>query len=151
MAVRGAPLVLMHMRGPPADMHAHAVYGDVVGDVARDLRARVERPSAAASPGTGSVLDPGLGFRETRRAQHRGWPGSPAARPGRPLVAGPSRKSFLTAALGGPAPPTRDWGTAAAVTAAVLAGRAHRPRAPVEEMVQVVRVADKIRSASTEA
>jgi len=70
---------------------------------------------------------------------------------GRPLLAGPSRKSFLAAALGPGAADQRDWGTAAAVTAAVFAG-AHIVRVhAVEEMVQVVRVADMIRSASIEA
>ena len=33
VAVRGAPLVLMHMRGTPSDMHRHATYGEVAADV----------------------------------------------------------------------------------------------------------------------
>ena len=41
---------------------------------------------------------------------------------GRPLLVGPSRKSFLQRAIGDRAPDARDWATAAAVTAAVLAG-----------------------------
>ena len=64
---------------------------------------------------------------------------------GRPLLVGPSRKSFLQRATGEQAPAARDWGTAAAVTAAVLAGvhvvRVHA----VPEMVDVVRVADMLR------
>jgi dihydropteroate synthase len=68
---------------------------------------------------------------------------------GRPLLVGPSRKSFLTSATGPVPAEERDWPTAAAVTAAVLAGahiiRVHR----VREMVQVVRVADAIRSAAS--
>jgi dihydropteroate synthase len=48
-------------------------------------------------------------------------------------------------ALGGVPAVDRDWGTAAAVTAAVLAG-AHIVRVhAVAEMVQVVRVAEEIR------
>ena len=47
-------------------------------------------------------------------------------------------------ALGRPPPAERDWGTAAAVTAAVLAG-AHIVRVhAVAEMVQVVRVAEEM-------
>jgi dihydropteroate synthase len=59
---------------------------------------------------------------------------------------GPSRKSFLARALGARvAASERDWATAAAVTAAVLAG-AHIVRVhAVEEMLQVTRVADEIR------
>jgi dihydropteroate synthase len=63
----------------------------------------------------------------------------------RPLLVGPSRKSFLSAALNGRPAVERDWGTAAAVTAAVLAG-AHIVRVhAVAEMSQVVGVAEQIR------
>jgi len=68
-----------------------------------------------------------------------------AARVDRPLLVGPSRKSFMSEALGGRRAVDRDWGTAAAVTAAVLGG-AHIVRVhAVAEMVQVVRVAEEIR------
>jgi dihydropteroate synthase len=67
---------------------------------------------------------------------------------GRPILSGPSRKSFLTSAIGAVSPLERDWATAAAITASVLAGahivRVHR----VAEMVHVVRVADAIRAAA---
>ena len=65
------------------------------------------------------------------------WRGSPelAAALGRPLLVGPSRKSFMSDALGDRPAAERDWGTAAAVTAAVLAG-AHIVRVhAVAEMV----------------
>lgn len=42
-ASRGAPIVLMHTRGRPQDMYAHADYGDVVGEIAADLQRAVER------------------------------------------------------------------------------------------------------------
>jgi dihydropteroate synthase len=55
---------------------------------------------------------------------------------------GPSRKSFLQAAIGETAPGDRDWATAAAVAVAIVLGahivRVHR----VPEMVQVARVTD---------
>src|SRR5580765_6983789 len=63
----------------------------------------------------------------------------------RPMLAGPSRKSFMRDALGDRPAAERDWGTAAAVTAAVLGG-AHIVRVhAVKEMVQVVRVAEELR------
>ena len=40
----------------------------------------------------------------------------------RPILSGPSRKSFLNAALGPRPPASREWGTAAAVTASILLG-----------------------------
>jgi dihydropteroate synthase len=68
-----------------------------------------------------------------------------ASRLDRPLLVGPSRKSFMSEALSGRPAIERDWGTAAAITAAVLEG-AHVVRVhAVAEMVQVVRVAEQIR------
>ena len=68
----------------------------------------------------------------------------------RPLLSGPSRKSFLTSATGERAPQDRDWATAAAVTASILGGahvvRVHNVRA----MADVVRVADRVVAAAIE-
>jgi dihydropteroate synthase len=62
----------------------------------------------------------------------------------RPLLVGPSRKSFIGKVLDLPAD-RRLMGTAAAVAACVLRG-AHIVRVhDVHEMVEVVRVADAIR------
>ena len=66
---------------------------------------------------------------------------------GLPVLVGPSRKSFMTAATGPLPAEERDWPTAAAVTAAVLGG-AHIVRVHnVAKMVHVVRVADALRTA----
>jgi dihydropteroate synthase len=68
----------------------------------------------------------------------------------RPVLLGPSRKSFMREALGGRPAIERDWGTAAAVAAAVLGG-AHIVRVhAVREMAQVVAVAEEIRNAWTD-
>ena len=65
---------------------------------------------------------------------------------GRPLLVGPSRKSFLLDGRASVPPSARDWGTAAAVTVAVMGG-AHIVRVHnVAAMVQVVRVADALRA-----
>lgn len=146
VAVRGAPLVLMHMRGRPSDMYAHAGYDDVATDVARDLTRAVERAISRGVAWERLILDPGLGFAKRAEASAAALAGlSTLAALGRPLLVGPSRKSFLTAAVGDVPAPQRDWATAAAVTAAVLGG-SHIVRVhAVPEMVQVVRVADMIR------
>lgn len=150
VAVRGAPLVLMHMRGRPADMYAHARYGDVALDVARDLLRAVERAVSRGVAWDRLVLDPGIGFAKRAADSAAVLSGLAAvASLGRPLLVGPSRKSFLTAAVGDVPAADRDWATAAAVTAAVLGG-AHIVRVhAVAEMVQVVRTADMIRSHGT--
>ena len=70
------------------------------------------------------------------------------ARLGRPVLVGPSRKSFLKAVVGERSTDEREWATAAAVTASVLLG-AHIVRVHgVAEMIDVVRTADAIRQAA---
>jgi dihydropteroate synthase len=93
------------------------------------------------------ILDPGLGF--AKRAEHTlaaiaGLPRLGAL--GFPVLSGPSRKSFMKAALGDVPPKERVWGTAAAVTASILFG-AHIVRVhDVKEMVQVSRGADAVKA-----
>jgi dihydropteroate synthase len=144
---RGVPIVLMHTRGRPAEMAANAVYTSVVDEVAGELADSLERAIAAGIARESVILDPGIGF--AKEAAHSvellaRLDAPPLAALGRPWLVGPSRKSFLRAALGDLPAHERDWGTAAAVTAAVLAGahlvRVHR----VREMVHTVRVADMI-------
>jgi len=145
IAEAGAAAILMHNRGHSKDMYREAVYADVVGEVARELEGAVERAVAAGVPRERIVLDPGFGF--AKRAEHSyavlaGLERIAAI--GRPILSGPSRKSFLKRAIGDRPPASRDWATAAAVTASVLLGahivRVHR----VREMVDVVRVADRL-------
>jgi dihydropteroate synthase len=147
VAERDAALVLMHTRGHSREMYALADYADVVSEVTTELAWSVDR-AVKAGVGRGKlIVDPGVGF--AKRAEH-----SMAvlaafdrfASLGCPLLAGPSRKSYLTLAIGSTTrAEDRDWATAAAVTAAVLGG-AHIVRVHnVPAMVHVVRVADAIR------
>jgi len=149
VARRRAAVVLMHNRGRSADMYAQAHYEDVAGEIVRDLRARIRDAEAAGIPRDAIIVDPGLGF--AKRAEHTFEALanlSALAALERPILCGPSRKSFLRAALGDVPARERLWGSAAAVTAAVLLG-AHIIRVhDVTEMVQVIRVADRIRSGS---
>ena len=142
-----AALVLMHTRGRSNDMYAQAQYGDVVEDVAGELRDSVSAAANAGVPLERIVIDPGIGFAK-RPAHSYGLLAriaELAALLQRPVLVGPSRKSFMREALGDRPPIERDWGTAAAVTAAVLGG-AHVVRVhAVAEMVQVVRVAEATR------
>jgi dihydropteroate synthase len=149
VAETGAALVLMHMRGRSGDMYAHAHYTDVVGEVGFELEESVQRAVAAGISRERLILDPGIGFAKRAAHSYGVLARLPeiAARFDRPLLVGPSRKSFMSEALAGRPALERDWGTAAAVTAAVLAG-AHVVRVhAVAEMVQVVGVAEEIRKA----
>jgi len=148
----GAGLILMHARGRSRDMYKEARYASVLLEVAGELRASLERAIEAGVRRDSIVLDPGLGFAKTPRHSYEALAALPAfAALGRPLLVGPSRKSFLGAAIGERTPSGRDMATAAAVTAAVLLG-AHIVRVHnVPGMVDVVRVADLVRSAGLEA
>lgn len=142
-----ALIVLMHTRGRSLDMYEHASYHDVVGEVLDELRESVAFATGAGIPVERLILDPGLGFaKEAPHSFELLARVDVFAELGRPLLVGPSRKSFLARPLAGSVPPReRDWATAAAVAAAVLAG-AHIVRVhAVREMVHVVRVADEIR------
>ncbi len=146
VARRGVPIVLMHTRGRSKNMYGEAEYADVVREVTGELEARVAAAAAAGIPRTSIIADPGLGF--AKRAEHSYGVLARLAEIGEalqlPLLAGPSRKSFLKAAAGGAGPTERDWATAAAVTAAVLGG-AHIVRVhAVAPMAQVVRAAEEI-------
>jgi dihydropteroate synthase len=143
-------VILMHTRGRSKTMYAEAHYGDVVGEVMGELAERGHAAEAAGIAPERIIYDPGLGF--AKRAAHSLAVVSGFSRLhalGRPLLSGPSRKSFLTAALGDVPPSERAWGTAAAVAASILAG-AHIVRVhDVKEMVQVARTADAILAAGS--
>jgi dihydropteroate synthase len=147
VARRQAAIVVMHTRGRSRDMYKQAVYHDVVDEVLDELRESIAFASNAGIARDRIIVDPGLGF--AKEAAHSY---EVLARMhefsdlGHPLLAGPSRKMFLSRPLGRDLPPqARDWGTAAAVAAAVFAG-AHIVRVhAVREMAQVARVSDEIR------
>ncbi|MCX6550934.1 MAG: dihydropteroate synthase [Acidobacteria bacterium] len=149
VAHSGAGLVLMHSRGRSRDMYREAIYTDVVGEVAAELEQALGRACRAGVERQRIVLDPGVGFAKRGEQSFALLAGlSRLAALDRPLLVGPSRKSFLTDALGPCPPADRDWGTASAVAASVLLG-AHIVRVhSVAPMVRVARVADAIRDRS---
>jgi dihydropteroate synthase len=144
VAESGAPAVLMHLRGDFATMHETPRYADVMGEITAELRQSLALAREAGIEPNQLVLDPGIGF--AKNAAHslevlRRLPELHAL--GRALLVGPSRKSFIGKALEGPAA-ERQFGTAAAVAACVLAG-AHVVRVhDVREMAQVARLCDAI-------
>jgi len=152
VAETGAALVLMHNRGRSDEMYRHAEYDDVPAEVGAELRLAMRRATDAGVRIESIILDPGIGFAKRPPHSYAVLAHLEAlAVLGRPILSGPSRKSFLKAALGERAPAEREWGTAAAVAASVLLG-AHIVRVHgVREMVDVVRVADAIRDAAVPA
>lgn len=147
VAEAGSGLILMHSQGIPATMQDAAEYMDVVAEVREFLQRRMAEAVAAGIASERIALDPGLGFGKTLAHNltllaHL----SAFTALGRPIVIGPSRKGFLGALLDRPVS-DREWGTAAAVAAGVLAG-AHVVRVhSVAAMKEVVRVSQAIRDA----
>lgn len=141
----GAGMVLMHMRGEPKTMQQLTDYDDVVAEVKAYLAGRVEAAVQAGLEWDQLALDPGLGFAKTADQNFQLMRDIAAfLELGRPVVVGPSRKSFIGKVLGTEVH-ERMEGTAAAV--AWMVGRgAHVARVhDVKEMVRVVRVVDAIR------
>ncbi len=140
----GAGLILMHRRGTPETMQTLTQYKDVVEDVFEELDASLQEVRKQGIEMDQIVLDPGIGFAKTaeqnleliaRLARFGAW--------GRPVLAGPSRKSFI-GNLTGKSAADRDWGSAAAVTLSIASG-AHIVRVhEVEGMRDVVKVAEAI-------
>jgi dihydropteroate synthase len=146
-----AGLVLMHMRGEPNTMTKLTHYDDVVGEVRDYLRRRVEVAVEAGIAWEALAVDPGLGFAKTTPQSLLLMKETSAFLDlGRPILVGPSRKSFIGHVLDTEVT-ERLEGTAGAV-AYMAANGAHIVRVhDVLEMVRVVRVVDAIRAASPTA
>jgi len=146
IARSGAGVVIMHIRGTPRDMQKDPHYEDVTGEVGEWLARQVELALAAGIRREQIVIDPGLGF--GKRLEDNFTLLRELGRLGElklPILAGPSRKSFIGRVLDLP-PDDRVEGTAAAVTAAILNGarivRVHDVRA----IRRAALIADAIRS-----
>jgi dihydropteroate synthase len=151
VAARGVPAVLMHTRGGFEEMHRDPAYRDVSAEVVAELGEALARAEQAGVPREHLIVDPGIGF--AKDAEHS-LEALGRLRDlevlDRPVLVGPSRKSFIGKVLDVPVG-RRLMGTAAAVAAVVLMG-AHVVRVhDVREMVEVVRVCDAILDAGAAA
>jgi dihydropteroate synthase len=142
-----AGYVLMHMKGEPKTMQDAPHYDDVVREVRDHLAERVDAAAAARIDREALCVDPGLGFAKTDAHSLRMMKETDALLGiGRPVLVGPSRKSFIGSVLGTPVT-ERAEGTAGAVAYMVARG-AHVVRVhDVREVARVVRVVDAIRRA----
>ncbi|MEM4729422.1 MAG: dihydropteroate synthase [Thermoplasmata archaeon] len=143
-ASRGAPVVIMHMRGTPSTMQRNPVYRDVVGEICLFLRRRIERAVMKGVDPEAIIIDPGIGFGKTaehnleilaRLGEFRGL--------GRPILVGASRKSFIGKILDLPVEERLEGSLSAAVVA-ILNGAAIIRAHDVAASVRATRVADAI-------
>jgi len=95
-AEAGAGLILMHMRGDPRTMQRDVEYEDLIGEIRTSL---AESLSVAERAGCGLsqiVVDPGIGFGKSPEGSLRLLARLGELRSlGRPIMVGPSRKSFI--------------------------------------------------------
>ena len=147
VAAAGRPVVLMHSRGSLATMQRDIRFDDLLGEVAAELAAALERAERAGIPRGQVLLDPGIGFGKTWDQNLRLLAGlDRLADLGRPLVVGASRKSFIGHLTGMP-PAARLPGSLAAVAWAAAGGAAVVRVHDVAETVQFLRVWEAIRDA----
>ncbi len=148
-----APVILMHNRLQPGSAEVGARLGgryvgtdyeDLIGDICQELLGSVDIAHKAGIPDERIILDPGIGFGKTT-AQNLALVDrlDEIKALGYPLMAGPSRKSFIGYTLDLP-PDERVEGTAAAVAICIDRGadivRVH----DVGVMARVVQMTDAI-------
>jgi len=137
------PVIVMHMKGTPKNMQEHPTYHDVIEEINTFFH---ERITLARNAGIKNViLDPGIGFGKTLEhnlliLKHL----DAFTTHGRPLLVGPSRKSFIGMITGLPAQ-ERLEGTIAAVAVAVMNGAQIVRVHDVKECKRAIRVTDAIR------
>jgi dihydropteroate synthase len=134
-----AALILMHMRGEPANMQSIAPSPDILGDIEIWAQEAVARAQSSGVSSDKIVLDPGIGFGKTA-AQNteiiRNLDRLAAA--GFPVLVGTSRKSFIGSVVKKTAG-ERVFGTGATVAASIIYG-AHIVR--VHDVAAIREVAD---------
>jgi dihydropteroate synthase len=140
-AVRGCPVVLMHMRGVPATMMRFASYTNVAAEVAAELAQGIEAARQAGIGHEQIAIDPGIGF--AKQAAHnvellRRLP--ELASLGYPIVVGVSRKAFIGRLTGVSEPRDRLAGSLAAGLFAVARGASFLRVHNVSETVQALHV-----------
>lgn len=140
----GLPVILMHMHGTPRTMQRNPMYSDVIQEISAFFAERLKAAEQAGIRPDQIVLDPGIGFGKTaahnleilrRLAEFRTL--------GRPVMVGPSRKSFIGQMLNLPVE-ERMEGTAAAVTVSIMHGASLVRVHDVRAMVRVARLTDAI-------
>jgi dihydropteroate synthase len=141
------PVIIMHIKGTPKNMQKNPTYRALIPEIMDYLREGIAIARNAGIPDERIIIDPGIGFGKTvehnleiirRLNEFTGFE--------KPILLGPSRKSFIGNLLDGLPPEERLEGTAAAVAIGIFNGanivRVH----DVKEMVRVARIADGIKN-----
>lgn len=124
VARAGVPIILMHMLGTPETMQLNPMYDDVLKEIKDFLREKIKIALEAGIAANRIIIDPGIGF--GKNLQHNLTLLNRLdyfLDLGKPLMIGPSRKSFLGLILEAPVD-QRLEGTLAAAIISWLRGAA---------------------------
>jgi len=145
-ARHNVPVVIMHIKGAPKNMHKDPSYKSLIPEVIDYLREGIEIARNAGVAEEKIIIDPGIGFGKT--LEHNleiikkldVFSGLE-----KPVLIGPSRKSFIGKILGDLPVTERLEGTSAAIAISIFNGaniiRVH----DVKEMVRVAGISDRIK------
>ncbi|MBT4465839.1 MAG: dihydropteroate synthase, partial [Planctomycetes bacterium] len=123
VAKHDAQVVIMHSRATPKTMHQHCNYDYLIGEICDELAQRINRGLNEGINPERIIIDPGLGFAKDARQNFEIVHHLNAFRSlGFPVLAGPSRKSFLASVLPERAAAQRDGATAGAASICAYQG-----------------------------
>ncbi len=144
-AESSGPFIMMHMLGEPGTMQDRPSYRDVLEEIKEFFRERIEWAEGEGIDSDRIIIDPGIGFGKTLEHNLEIISKLPSlAELGRPVLIGPSRKSFIGSILGRK-PDGRLWGTAGAVAACIARGAQIIRVHDVQEMKDLAVVMDRIK------
>lgn len=145
-ARHNVPVVIMHIKGTPKNMHKNPSYKSLMPEVIDYLREGIEIARNAGVADEKIIIDPGIGFGKTlehnleiikKLDEFSGLE--------KPILIGPSRKSFIGKILGDLPVTERLEGTSAAIAISIFNGaniiRVH----DVKEMARVAKISDRIK------
>ncbi len=143
----GTQVIIMHMKGTPADMQVKPVYNDIIAETKEFFQERIEWAYSQGINRNKIILDPGIGFGKTvthnlsiMKHLHE------YQCLGCPILVGHSRKSFIGKILALEAE-ERDVGTAALSAICVTNGVSILRVHDVAKTVQAVRLAEAVLNA----
>lgn len=142
------PIVLMHIRGRPETMQKEVHYDSLFSEILLYLKEAIERAESAGVDPEQIVVDPGIGFGKNFEHNLLLIKSLSEFRVlGKPILLGPSRKSFIGKILDAP-PDQRLEGTLTSIAIGILNG-AHIIRAhDIPQVRRAIAIADAIRMAS---
>ncbi|MCZ6908084.1 MAG: dihydropteroate synthase [Deltaproteobacteria bacterium] len=151
VASEKVPVVLMHMQGMPRTMQVQPHYQNVLEEVKDFLRDRIASVVETGVSPEQIIIDPGIGFGKNldhNLALLRGLPALGSL--GRPLLVGPSRKTFLGKLLQ-MGPEDRLEGSLAVAVAAGLGGANMIRVHDVRETLRALQVVNALRFGAEES